>query len=306
MLLAGHVQVLKLHSGEADVDEALVRRLLAAQAPAWADLPLRLVDPPGTDNVMVHLGEQLVVRLPRTASAAEGLDKEQRLVPRLAPSLPAPVPVPVLSGVPQDGYPWHWSVVRWLPGHPPLPGSADARVAAQLGEFVRALRAVDPAGSAPEGALHSYRGDPLPERDDDTRECLAQCHDLLDVPRVTAAWDRAVDVEQHAGRPVWIHADLQPGNLLVGGAGLAAVLDWGLLALGDPAVDCLPAWTLLDAGTRPAFRDRVGVDDVTWARGRGWALSIALVALPYYVDTDRQITAWARHAIAQTVDDVLG
>lgn len=300
------MQVVKLHADEADVDEALVRRLLAAQAPPWAHLPLRPVEPPGTDNVMVRLGEDLVVRLPRTAGAAAGLDKEQRIVPLLAAHLPVPVPVPVLAGVAQDGWPWPWSVSPWLPGSPPAPGSVDARVAGQLGDVVAALRALDTRRHAPEGPLHSYRGDPLVERDADTRECLRQCGGLLDVVRVGAAWDRAVDVDEHRDAPVWIHADLQPGNLLVGPHGLAAVLDWGLLALGDLAVDCLPAWSLLDARTRPAFRDRAGVDEATWARGRGWALSLALVALPYYVDTDARMAAWSRHAVAQVVDDVLG
>lgn len=305
VLFSGGVQVVKLHADEADVDEALVRRLLAEQAPVWAGLPLRLVEPPGTDNVMVRLGEDLVVRLPRTGSAAEGLDKEQRLVPRLAPHLPVPVPVPVVHGVPQGDYPWPWSVSRWIPGRPARPGVADERLARQLAGFAVALRGLDTDGLVREGVLRHYRGDPLRERDADTRACLEQCRDLLDTARVTAAWDRAVDVEDHAGPPVWVHADLQPGNVLVDGGGLAAVLDWGLLSLGDPAIDCLSAWTLLDARTRPAFRAAVDVDDATWARGRGWALSIALVALPYYVHSDAQITAWARHAIAQTVEDVL-
>lgn len=299
------MQVVKLHADEVDVDEALVRRLLAAQAPRWAHLPLRLVEPPGTDNVMVRLGEELVVRLPRTASAAAGLDKEQRVVPRLAPSLPTAVPVPVVSGAPQGSYPWTWSIAPWLPGRPPSPGSGGVHLAAQLADVVVALRGIGTAGLAPEGSLHSYRGDPLALRDADTRACIGQCHDLLDAARVTAAWDRCAEVEAYAGEPVWLHGDLQPGNLLVDPGGLTAVLDWGMLALGDPAVDCLAAWTLLGPSARTAFRSRVDVDDATWARGRGWALSIALVALPYYVRTDRRITAWARYAIRQAVDDTL-
>lgn len=300
------MQIARLHADEADIDERLVRRLLAAQAPVWADLPLRLVEPAGTDNVMVRLGEELVVRLPRTQSSAEGLAKEQQVVPRLAPHLPAPVPVPVVAGAPQDDYPWRWSVSPWLPGRSAPPGVADVRLARQLAAFVRTLRSLDTLGLAAEGDLHSYRGDPLVERDDDTRACIRQCEDLLDVTRVTAAWDRAVDVVEHSGPPVWVHGDLQPGNVLVGADGLAAVLDWGTLALGDPAVDCLPAWTVLDAPSRAVFQEHADVDDATWARGRGWALSIAVVALPYYVRSDSRITAWARYAIGQTVEDLLG
>ena len=63
-----------------------------------------------------------------------------------------------------------------------------------------ALQESDTFGLAAEGALHSYRGDPLAERDEDTRECIGQCHDLLDTSRITVAWDRAVDVQEYAGR----------------------------------------------------------------------------------------------------------
>ena len=299
------MRVTRLHDDEVEIDEPRVRRLLGEQAPAWAGLPLRLVEPPGTDNVVVRLGDDLVVRLPRTASADQALDREQRVMPLLAPFLPSAVPVPVLLGQPQDDYPWRWSVLPWLPGRPASPGSGDAALAGQLADVVVALRGIDTAG--PTGVdLHSYRGDPLALRDHDTREGLEQCAGLVDVPRARAAWDRAVEVGEHTGPPTWIHADLQPGNLLIDQNGLAAVLDWGMVAIGDPAVDCLGAWTLLDATARGAFRARVDVDDATWARGRGWALSIALVALPYYVHIDRQVTAWARYAIGQTVDDVLG
>jgi len=298
------MRVVKLHNDEVDIDEVLVRRLLGAQMPQWAALPLHLVDPAGTDNVMIRLGGTLVVRLPRTASAAAGVDKEQRLVPRLAPLLPVAVPAPLGFGVPDAGYPWHWSVSPWLVGLPATPGVADGRLAVQLAEFVSALRTIDTFGLAAEGSLHSYRADPLARRDEDTRDCIQQCRDLLDIRCVTAAWNQSVDVEDYTGQPVWMHADLQPGNLLIGEGRLSAVIDWGGLALGDPAIDCLVAWTLLTPSTRPTFRSRVGVDDATWARGRAWALSIALVALPYYVHTNRQITAWARHTITQTVQDI--
>lgn len=110
---------------------------------------------------------------------------------------------------------------------------------------------------------------------------------------------------EFTGPPVWMHADLHPGNVLVRDGQLAAVLDWGGLALGDPALDCLVAWTLLSPLTRPTFRARVGVDEDAWWRGRAWALSIALVALPYYARTNTQITRWARYTIRQVVEDVV-
>ncbi len=299
------IRVTKLHSDEADIDEALVRRLLAHQMPRWAGLPLQLVEPIGTDNVMIRLGDALVLRLPRTEAAATGIDKEQRLLPRLAPELPVAVPTPVGAGEPGFGYPWPWSVSAWTAGDNPRPGEADAALAADLADFVNALRDIDTFRLAAKGPLHHYRADSIQLRDEVTRRCIAECPRPIDSARVARAWDGARQVADFASAPVWMHSDLHPGNILVRNGRLASVIDWGGLALGDPAVDLSVAWTLLTPQTRPAFRARVGLDDDCWRRGMAWALSVAVVALPYYIHTNAQITAWARYAIGQVVDDVL-
>lgn len=304
------MRVAKLHVDEVDIDEALVRRLLREQLPQWAELPLSLVEPSGTDNVMVRLGDALVLRLPRTEIAAAGVAKEQGLVPRIVAALPVDVrsrvtvPVPVGSGEPGAGYPWHWSVYPWIPGRSPAPEDAGIDLATDLAGFARALRKVDTFGLRAEGPLHSYRADSLQLRDEVTRRSLGACTGLLDIDEVATAWHRAKNVPDHRGEPVWMHSDLQPGNLLISGSRLAAVIDWGGVALGDPAVDCMVAWNLLTPATRPVFREQVDVDDGTWARGRAWALSVALVALPYYRHTNAQITAYSRYAIDQVVADL--
>ena len=70
------------------------------------------------------------------------------------------------------------------------------------------------------------------------------------------------------------------GNLLAANGRLAAVIDFGCLGIGDPACDLMVAWTYLTAETRAAFRaELVIADDATWARARGWALSMGLIAL---------------------------
>lgn len=298
------MQIRKLHMEEPDIDVALVRRLLASQMPQWANLPLRLVESIGTDNVMIRVGDSLVIRMPRTPGAAEGITKEQQLVPHLAPHLPVPVPVPVGVGEAAFGYPWQWSVHPWVPGRNPVPGMVDDHLAIQLADFVNSLRRIDTLGLRPQGSLHSYRADPIERRDSATRASIAACGDLLNGALTEAAWEKARHVIDHAGPAVWMHSDLHPGNILVSDRSLSAVIDWGGLALGDPAIDCLIAWTLLTPSTRRTFRLRVDVDEGTWTRGRAWALSIALVALPYYRDTNEQITAWAKHAIAQVIDDI--
>ncbi len=52
-----------------------------------------------------------------------------------------------------------------------------------------------------------------------------------------------------------------------------------------------------------SFRAELPVDDATWARGRGWALSFGLIALPYYRDTNPVLAGIARRAIDEAVAD---
>ena len=143
----------KMHADEVDTDVSLVGRLLAAQFPRWADLPIAPVRSAGTDNALYRLGDDMVVRLPRIEAAAGQVEKEHRWLPRLAPPLPLAVPVPLAKGTPAEGYPWQWSVYRWLDGETATgeriadPGQA----AVALARFVVALQRIEPTGGPPPG-----------------------------------------------------------------------------------------------------------------------------------------------------------
>ena len=105
-----------MHVDEVDVDISLVGRLLAAQFPQWAYLPIVPFHSAGTDNAIYRLGDDMAVRLPRIHWATGQVDKEHQWLPRLAPHLPLAIPVPLAKGTPGAGYPWHWSVYQWLEG----------------------------------------------------------------------------------------------------------------------------------------------------------------------------------------------
>lgn len=279
-----------MHPDEVLVDEADVRRLLRAQFPAWADLPLELLAHSGTDHTVFRLGEELSVRLPRIAWSASQPAQDHAWLPRLAPHLPVPISTPVALGEPDDGYRFPWAIHRWLPGSPPQRSSAE--LAEGLAAFLRALQQTDTTGGWP-----SSRAAPLSLRDEQVRRNLAELSDLLDPEPVLAAWDRAVSAPEWHGPAVWIHGDLTEGNVLVDGDRLAAVIDFGPLGLGDPAVDLQPAWALLDGGDRELFRRASGCDDATWERGKGWAVAIAIAAWPYYRRTNPGIVARSRRMI---------
>ncbi|MGW3180213.1 aminoglycoside phosphotransferase family protein [Kitasatospora sp. NPDC001119] len=291
----------KLHADELDIDEALVRRMVAEHFPQWAGLPVEPVEPAGTSNAMYRLGAELVVRVPRIPGVVEEIAKEDVWLRRLAPRLPVPVPVPLAVGGPVDGCPWPWSVLRWLDGTTPVPGriAEPGVLARDLADFVTAMRGIDPAG-----APAAYRSESLADRDAGTRKAIAAVADLVDAPAATAAWERALAAPAPDGPPVWLHGDLQPGNLLVSPDGrLSAVIDFGCAGLGEPAVDLIPAWYVLPAAARATFREAAAPDDATWARARGWALSVALSEVAYYRDSDPRMTAIARHVIAEVLAD---
>jgi aminoglycoside phosphotransferase (APT) family kinase protein len=295
-----------MHDGEFDIDVPLVRRLLAARFPRWAHLPVEPVASSGTDNALYRLGDDMAVRLPRVSWTTGQVEKDLRWLPRLAPHLPLAVPVPLAQGDPGEGYPWSWGVYRWLDGREArLDRLADPPAAARvLARFLRALHRVD-TGWGPAPRLDgSGRGVPLALRDGATREAIAALRDELDgfdTGAVTAAWEQALATPAWSGPPVWVHGDLLPGNLLVARGRFSAVIDFACLGVADPACDLLVAWSLFTGESRDAFRAELAVDDDTWARGRGWALSVALIQLPYYRDTNPAIVANARHMIAEVL-----
>ncbi len=293
----------RMHADEVDIDVGLVRRLLATQFPAWAELPLAPVLSAGTDNALYRLGADMAVRLPRIGWAVGQVEAELRWLPGLAPHLPLAIPAPLAMGDPVEGYPWHWGVYRWLEGeNATLDRMGDPTEAAvSLAGFTKALQRIDPSGGPQPGPNNSGRGVPLAARDEGTRAAIAALDGMIDVGAATAAWEAALRAPIWDGPPVWVHGDLQSGNLLAQRGTLCAVIDWGCMGVGDPACDLMPAWNLFTAEARAVFREAMAVDDATWARGRGWALSCGLIALPYYQTSNPVLAGIARHAIGEVL-----
>lgn len=291
--------VRKMHEAEADTDPELVRRLLRGQFPQWAGLPVTRLASGGTVNAIYRLGTGLTVRLPLLKDGSDTVEREARWLPRLAPLLPVPVPEVVALGEPAEGYPWRWAVHRWLAGDVLVEGTAADILARDLAAFVTAMRGVGLDDGPP-----AYRSGPLRRADAETRaaiEALRRTDEPFDADALLAAWEQALTTPDWTGAPCWTHSDLMPGNLLGADGRLTGVLDFGTAGVGDPAIDLIPAWNLFTPTARRTFRDGVDVDDATWERGRGWALSMAVVQLPYYRHTNPVISANARHVIGQVL-----
>ena len=289
----------RMHADEMDIGVDVVRRLLTTQLPGWADLDIERVPSPGTDNAIFRLGTDMAVRLPRIHWAATDGEKEHRWLARIAPHLPVSVPVPLALGAPWEGYPWSWTVVPWLSGedaHASSPADM-TQLALDLARVVSDLHGVDANDGPPADAPRAGRGVHLSNRDVPMRAAMEQMRGKLDLDAVAAAWAAALDAPEWDGPPVWIHGDLQPTNLLVQDGQLTGVIDWGGLGVGDPAADLIPAWSTFNGQSREAFRTALAVEDATWARGRGWALSVGLIALPYYANTNPVIVDWSRRSV---------
>ena len=291
-----------MHPDEIATDADLVRRLLAAQFPEWADLPVVRIESAGTDNALYRIGDELIARLPRIGWAVGAGEKDPWL-PRLAPHLPLEIPVPVAQGEPGEGYPHEWLIHRWVEGEIATPDRLDdlSSAAREFAAFITALHAIDPT-DAPAG----FRGGPLPKRDEAVREAIDALRGELDEGAATAVWNEALGASPWDRPSVWVHGDLYDGNLLARDGRLCAVIDWGGAGVGDPACDLIVAWSLFSGESRDVFRADLDVDDTTWARGRGWALSVALMAIPYYRETNPVIVVNSWHRIAELVAERAG
>jgi len=294
---AGAVSTGKLHEDEVEIDERLVRGLLAAQLPDLATLPLHRFASTGTVNAVYRLGPDRCIRLPRVARWAANLEKEAQWLPVLAPHLPLAVPEPLALGEPGLGYPFPWAVYRWLEGDLYEAARVDDehQAALDLGAFVAALRGIDPTGAPRSGRA------PLDQLDVATRYSIGMLDGAIDADAAAAAWDVALGAPPWDGTPVWRHGDLLTANLLVRGGRLRAVIDFGDVGVGDPASDVVPAWSVFGAAGRAAFRTALDVDEATWSRARGYALHQALCIVPYYRETNPAFSADA----VRTVEEVL-
>jgi aminoglycoside phosphotransferase (APT) family kinase protein len=299
----------RLHEDEFAIDDELARNLVRRDLPRCAAEPLRRLAATGSSNALFRLGDGLLVRLPRQPGGAATIDKEARWLPYIASKLPVSVPEILAVGDPGFGYPERWSVVRWIDGHHPATPEPDAdRLAGDLANVVACLRAIDVSTEARDDAsLRSYRARPLSTIDAAIRSYMDECRALrdldLDIDACAELWDRAMTLpDETADEQHWLHGDLLAENLLVREGRLSAVLDFGAMAVGDPTVDLVVTWEVLDGSRRQAFRAALRVDEPAWQRGRAWALAIALMTFPYYWRTMPE-RCRARLAMARAVLD---
>ncbi|WP_207915327.1 aminoglycoside phosphotransferase family protein [Micromonospora sp. 15K316] len=299
-----------LHENEIRVDEDVVRALLKDQRPEWADLPVAFAGA-GTDNTMYRLGDELLVRLPRTREKADALRKERAWLPRLAPRLPCRVPEPVHAGEPAATFPVAWAVYRWIDGEVVGPACVTdwATFGRDLAAAVRSLHSTDLMGATRAGELSWYRGGALEPCDGWVSRSFADCRGIgdldLDVATLERMWRDALGLPEPTGRQVWLHGDLRPANLLAYQGRLHAIIDFGGLSVGHPDAEHAPVWDL-PAAARAAYWDGTRLDEVTWLRARAWAVAVAVSGISYYWDSYPAFVRECLARLTEILDDARG
>ncbi|HEX5729850.1 aminoglycoside phosphotransferase family protein [Microbacterium sp.] len=293
-------------AAEVQVHEQLVRALISSQATAIPDaatLPLAHAAD-GWDCSVWRLGDDFAVRLPRRALSAPLVLHEQAVLPsiaaRLAPS-GVGVPAPIVSGRPELGYPWPWSVVPWFDGTAGLgiPRADRAGWATPLAEALLALHVPAP----PDHPVNSVRGVPLARRADAVagrmESLRGRVSDVV-LERAGGLWAAGLHAPPWSGGPRWIHGDLHPGNLIARGSHLVAIIDFGDVTGGDPAYDLAVAWLAFDQAGRSSFRAAAGdgYDEATWTRAHAWAAAFTLLLLDR-TDDDPEYATLAADALQE-------
>jgi aminoglycoside phosphotransferase (APT) family kinase protein len=293
-----------MHDDQLTSSVEMVREVLRDLQPRWADCSIREISSTGTDHALYRLGDHSVARVPLRETATRPIDTEFRWLPWLAERLLVEIPRPLARIEPTASFPYPWSIHSWIDGECATTAPIDrALLAVDLARLLRTLHALDTTGGPPSVEAYCRRGIPLRMRDPTTREAIASSRQLIDVAVVTSAWEAALATPEWTGQPVWVHGDLAAGNLIIRRGRVAGVIDWACMSVGDPACDLIVVWELLDEPSRDSFRAELAVDEATWARGRGWALSSAVGALAYYEETNPFMADQARHKLRSLLGD---
>ncbi len=282
----------------------LVIRLINEQFPEWSDLDIRPVKFSGNDNRTFHLGEHMSVRLPSAASYVPQVEKEQKWLPILNKELSIPISIPLAKGNPSEEYPWPWSINEWIVGETlSLKNSNDHnQLARDLGAFLTELQSIDASGGPLAGEHNFYRGGSLTVYDEESRYAIENNKDIFNENVLIEIWGLAIDSKWDS-EPVWVHGDIAPGNILVKDGKLCAVIDFGILGVGDPACDAAMAWTFFDENSRSIFKNVLNMDEGTWNRARGWALWKALLTYDGNKHSNKAIAEESSIIINIIVDD---
>ncbi|MCR8659466.1 aminoglycoside phosphotransferase family protein [Paenibacillus endoradicis] len=289
-----------------NINVELVSKLINEQFPEWSDLPIRPVQYGGHDNRTFHLGDHMSVRLPSAECYVPQVEKEYKWLPLLQKGLSTPISTPVAIGHVSEHYPWPWSINKWLEGESLSPTNVNDlnSIATDLALFLIELQSINASSGPVAGAHNFYRGGSLAVYDEESMLAINNNKETFDKRILKEIWELALNSNWDR-EPVWVHGDIAPGNILVKDGKLCAVIDFGILGIGDPACDAAMAWDFFDSTNRAVFQNTLQMNEATWNRARGWALWKALITYNNSKSADKSTAKQSHRVISIIIEDYL-
>lgn len=268
-------------STEIYINAELVKNLLIQQCPQFANLPISEVDIQGHDNRTFRMGLNMLIRLPSAERYAAKVDVEHHWLPILAKHLSIQIPTPIYKGLSTKTYPWNWSIYRWIEGqslNQIKNFDNKNQLANDLADFLIELQKTPPFKTAPRPGPHNFFRGASPKIYE--QEALSEIQKLRPTLQKYALeiWELATTSPQKQN-DVWLHGDLAVGNILINPKTkrLCGIIDFGGMAVGDPACDLTMFWTFFEHSSAEIFKQKLNLDQFTWNRAAGWALWKALI-----------------------------
>ena len=286
-----------------DITEKLVEKLIKEQFPCYSEFKIKIVEKSGHDNRTFHLGEKMSVRLPSRKEYSGQVEKEARWLPIFKDKITINIQSPIKQGKPNKDYPFKWSINEWIEGETVNYKTVKDlnTLAIDIAKFLKELQAID-ASEGPKGGLHNYyRGCSLEIYEEETLEAIEKLKNIFDKELLMKIWNKARESEYYENG-VWIHGDMAINNLLVLNGRLKAVIDFGVLGVGDPACDYVLAWTFFKKDSRRTFLWAINSDRNTINRAKGWALWKALISYDLENKTS-DMSLWAKNCINELIED---
>lgn len=282
-----------------EINKKLVQNLINEQFPQWKDLVIEPVAKSGHDNRTFHLGSKMTVRLPSGKGYAAQVEKELTWLPYLQKNLTMTISSPIAKGYPSCGYPFSWSINKYIEGDTLTKQNINNlnEFADDLAKFLKEFQKIDTT-NGPQAGLHNYyRGGDLAVYHNETIEALENLKTVLPTELLLKIWQRALNASV-SDLNVWVHGDIAPGNLLVKNGKLAAVIDFGVLGVGDSSCDYAMAWTFFEEESRQRFLKKL--DQGMIDRACGWALWKALIT---YNSDEAERAENAQYTINEIIKD---
>lgn len=263
------------------MDISQVKKILLTQFPEYKDLNIKPIENPGVSHYIFHLGEEMLIRIPINEEK-NNINKEAQYLNLLSNNLS--IQIPNIIHLSKDDTNC-FGIYDYIKGESlnninlETFNTSDWNSFSQdLVEFFIELHHTNTNIGPIPSAENYFRGAHPNVYHDQTIELINKFTDYINKNSALDIWAKAINTSIDA-KPVWIHGDLYPGNIIIDNKRLKAIIDWSGMVVGDPACDLAIAWTVIPKKLRSVFITSINLEEDIWLRAKGWTLWKALVTM---------------------------